>query len=209
MHISWNFLGIFVWAILVIYVFFIIHNIRQCHLKMIIQKRRKFDAKTTIIDVIEILIFILACSYMSVITFFDNPNFSNQQILTNKFEYQPLVLSTGATKSHYVTVTCRHNRKMKQSYRFFSEDQRITVKSNYASIAEGVDPFPVEAQIIPYNKKDLRAADDHYQKAYVAIYTATYKKNWQNGLGLHAGHVFIKYYLIRVPDRSFIKIIEK
>ncbi|MCT7679025.1 MAG: hypothetical protein N4S05_01110, partial [Lactobacillus iners] len=25
----------------------------------------------------------------------------------------------------------------------------------------------------------------------------------------HAGHVFIKYYLIRVPDRSFIKIIEK
>lgn len=141
--------------------------------------------------------------------FFDNPNFSNQQILTNKFEYQPLVLSTGATKSHYVTVTCRHNRKMKQAYRFFSEDQRITVKSNYASIAEGVDPFPVEAQIIPYNKKDLRAADDHYQKAYVAIYTATYKKNWQNGLGLHAGHVFIKYYLIRVPDRSFIKIIEK
>ena len=33
MHISWNFLGIFVWAILVIYVFFIIHNIRQRHLK--------------------------------------------------------------------------------------------------------------------------------------------------------------------------------
>ncbi|EFO67485.1 hypothetical protein HMPREF9213_1066 [Lactobacillus iners LactinV 09V1-c] len=69
MHISWNLLGIFVWIILVIYVFFIIHNIRQRHLKMIIQKRRRFDAKTAIIDVIEILIFILACSYMSVITF--------------------------------------------------------------------------------------------------------------------------------------------
>lgn len=45
MHISWNFLGIFVWAILVIYVFFIIHNIRQRHLKMIIQKEENLMLK--------------------------------------------------------------------------------------------------------------------------------------------------------------------
>ena len=47
--------------------------------------------------------------------------------------------------------------------------------------------------------------DKKYQRAYVAIYTAFYKKNWQNGIGMHAGHLATRYYLIRVPDQSFIK----
>ncbi len=47
--------------------------------------------------------------------------------------------------------------------------------------------------------------DKKYQRAYVAIYTAKYKRNWQNGIGMHAGHLATRYYLIRVPDSSFIK----
>jgi hypothetical protein len=47
--------------------------------------------------------------------------------------------------------------------------------------------------------------DKKYQRAYVAVYTAKYKKNWQNGIGMHAGHLATRYYLIRIPDASFIK----
>ena len=34
---------------------------------------------------------------------------------------------------------------------------------------------------------------------------ARYKKNWRNGLGLSAGRVATEYYLIRIPDQTFVK----
>ena len=63
----------------------------------------------------------------------------------------------------------------------------------------------VQAAAIPYSDKQLRQADGRYQNAYVATYTATYKKNWYNGLRMHAGKTAAKYYLIRVPDRTFVR----
>lgn len=38
----------------------------------------------------------------------------------------------------------------------------------------------------------------------MAIYTAKYKNTAVNGLGLHAGREAERFYLIRVPDSSFI-----
>lgn len=51
----------------------------------------------------------------------------------------------------------------------------------------------------------LAKYDVKYQKAYVAIYEAKYKNTWQNGLGLHVGRNALKYYLIRVPDATFVR----
>ena len=63
----------------------------------------------------------------------------------------------------------------------------------------------VQAAAIPYSAKQLVQADERYQSAYVATYTATYKKNWYNGLRMHAGKTAARYYLIRVPDRTFVR----
>ena len=66
-------------------------------------------------------------------------------------------------------------------------------------------------QVISYSYDEfdrpsiINKMDKKYQRAYVAIYTAKYKRNWQNGIGMHAGHLATRYYLIRVPDSSFIK----
>ena len=70
----------------------------------------------------------------------------------------------------------------------FGSYKKATAQSNIANV-----------------KKELAKMDKKYQRAYVAIYTAKYKRNWQNGIGMHAGHLATRYYLIRVPDSSFIK----
>lgn len=205
MSIGWNILGIIAWLAIVLYLVFIIQNIRRRHLMMIVRDRKRFEWKTTLLDAIEVLIFLAATSGMIFLTFFSQPVLEDNTLITSDIEYQPLILSTNSHKSYYVSANSDKGMRPIQTYHFYSNGSRYTVKSTYATISDGKVPQSIAANAIPYSTKALKTADKEFQKAYVAIYTATYKKNWYNGLALHSGRQATKYYLIRVPDRSFVR----
>ena len=205
MTIGWNIIGIFAWLVVVLYLVFIIQNIRKRHLLMIVRDRKRFTWATTIIDGIEIVVFLIAVVFMSILTFFNRPNLGNKDLISSKVEYEPLIMSTDNRTSYYVVATSSEKTAPRQNYKFYSNKDKIIVSSNYASISDGTYPMAVAAAAVPYSKKGLEKADTQYQKAFVAVYTATYKKNWYNGLGLHSGKIATKYYLIRVPDQTFVK----
>lgn len=205
MTLGWNWLGILLWVVLILYLVFIVQNIRKRHLQMIIRYRKRFDAKTFSLDIVELLVLFVGLFLLVRQTFFDNPDLANREAVTSKIEYRPLILSTGAHSSYYVTAHSEKKTRPAQSYSFYSDGNHITVDSRYATISSGTKPSAVNAAMIPYSKKELAKADRHYQKAFMAVYTARYKNNWRNGLGLHAGRIAVRYYLLRVPDDTFIR----
>lgn len=209
MTIGWNILGILAWLVIVLYLVFIIQNIRKRHIMMIVKDRKRFKWSTTLLDALEVIIFLGAVISMSFLTFFSHPDLQNKSLIDSKVEYESLILSTGKKGSYYVTATSSNNTAPRQSYRWYSNGTKMTVNSNYASISDGANPLSVAASAIPYSEKELKKADSHYQNAYVAVYTATYKRTWYNGLGLHAGRTATQYYLIRVPDQTFVRQVKK
>lgn len=209
MTIGWNILGILAWLVIVLYLVFIIQNIRKRHIMMIVRDRKRFKWSTTLLDALEVIIFLGAVISMSFLTFFSHPDLQNKSLIDSKVEYESLILSTDKKGSYYVTATSSNNTAPRQSYRWYSNGTKMIVNSNYASISDGTNPLSVAASAIPYSEKELKKADSHYQNAYVAVYTATYKRNWYNGLGLHAGRTATQYYLIRVPDQTFVRQVKK
>lgn len=203
--LSWNLLGILLWVIIILYLVFVIQNIRQRRIKMIIQKHRHFTWPEFLLSAIEVIVFLAAAGSLLVQNLFDNPDLKDTNRIEAHIVYQPLVLMTGTGNSHYVTINSSTHRISNQTYTFYRQGTKETVSSQDASVSYGKPSLDVFAEQIPYNHKELAKMDNAYQRAYVAVYTAKYKKNWQNGIGMHAGHIALRYYLIRVPDASFIK----
>ncbi|GFP09363.1 LVIS_2131 family protein [Lactobacillus helveticus] len=202
---SWNIIGILIWVAIILYLVFIIQNIRSRRIKMIIKQHKHFSWPNFILTVVEVVVLLVAAGWMFNQTFMDNPDLEDASRITSSVKYEPLIMKTGVGNSSYVTINSAKKRYSSQSYTFYKAGSKITASSDYASIAYGDTALDVNAEKIPYVKKTLKKMDKKYQRAYVAIYTATYKKNWQNGIGMHAGHLATRYYLIRVPDQSFIK----
>lgn len=202
---SWNLLGILIWVIIILYLVFIIQNIRQRRIKMIIKQHKRFSWANLLLDIGEVVIFLAATIFMFNECFLDNPDLEDHHLITSSVKYEPLIMSTGSGNSSYVTIHSAQKKFGSQTYTFYKAGSKMTVSSDYASVAYGNTASDVSAQRIPYVKKELTKMDKKYQRAYVAIYTAKYKKNWQNGLGIHAGRIATVYYLIRIPDSSFIK----
>ena len=202
---SWNIIGILIWVAIILYLVFIIQNIRKRRIKMIIKQHKRFSWPNFLLNAIEIVILLVAAGWMVNQTFMDNPDLEDATRITSTVKYDPLIMNTGTGNSSYVTINSAKKKYGSQTYTFYRAGSKITASSDYASIAYGNTSLDVNAEKIPYVKKELAKMDKKYQRAYVAVYTAKYKKNWQNGIGMHAGHLATRYYLIRIPDASFIK----
>lgn len=202
---SWNIIGILIWVAIILYLVFIVQNIRQGRIKMIIKKHKHFTWPNFLVNVIEVVVLLVAAGWMFNQTFMDNPDLEDANRITSSVKYEPLIMKTGAGNSSYVTINSAKKKYGSQTYTFYRAGSKITTSSDYASITYGNTALDVNAEKIPYVKKELAKKDKEYQRAYVAIYTAKYKRNLINGIGLHAGHLATRYYLIRVPDQSFIK----
>ncbi len=205
MRLSWNLLGIFAWVVVILYLLFIAQNIRKRHLRMIINDRKRFAAKTFVLDLVQILILAAGVGYLLQVAFFDDPNLTDKSVVTSRIEYRPLILTASSGHSYYVTATSKQKTTPVQSYTIYYDSRKITVNSRYATISSDRDPLSIAASVMPYSHKALLKADSHYQRAYTAVFSATYKDTWRNGLGLHAGRMASQYYLIRVPDTTFIR----
>lgn len=205
MRLGFNLLGIAMWVILILYLVFVIQNIRKRHLKMIIRDRKRFEGATLALDLLEIAVLLVAGGFMTKATFFDNPPLNDRQAISSHVEYQPLLLSTGPHRSYYVTASSAKKTRPVQSYTFYSEGNKYTVDSHFATVVTDKKTTTVNAGMIPFSRKKLAEADSHYQQAFVAVYTATYRNTWRNGLGLHAGRLATRFYYLRVPDETFVR----
>lgn len=204
-NMSWNLLGILIWVVIILYLIIIIQNIRTRRIKMIVKDHKHFTWKNFTITVVEVAIFLLAAGWALGQGIFDNPDLNDSSRITSTVKYEPLVMNTGAGNSTYVKINAATRKNGTQTYTYYRAGSKTTVSGNYASVAYGNTANDVNAARIPYEKKMLNKMDKKYQRAYVAIYTAKYKNNWQNGIGLHANRIATRYYLIRIPDDSFIK----
>ncbi|MCF1784169.1 LVIS_2131 family protein [Lactobacillus mulieris] len=202
---NWNWLGILVWLVLLGYLIFISYHIRKRHLKMIVMQQKHFTWRTLGLDFLEILILLIGLFIQIQNSFFDNPSLTVKSQIEQSIEYKPLVLSSASDRSYYVTSNSVQKKKLYQRYSFFTEGNQYSVTSDWATISDGSVALNTVAQKLPYSKQMLAKYDTKYQKAYVAIYEAKYKNTWQNGLGLHVGRTALRYYLIRVPDSTFVR----
>ncbi len=202
---NWNWLGILVWLVLLGYLIFISYHIRKRHLKMIVMQQKHFTWRTLGLYFLEILILLIGLFIQIQNSFFDNPSLTVKSQIEQSIEYKPLVLSSASDRSYYVTSNSVQKKKLYQRYSFFTEGNQYSVTSDWATISDGSVALNTVAQKLPYSKQVLAKYDTKYQKAYVAIYEAKYKNTWQNGLGLHVGRTALRYYLIRVPDSTFVR----
>lgn len=202
---SWNVLGVALWVALIVYLTFIVQNIRKRRLRMIIERHHSFEWGNFAISIAEIAIFCLALGWLAGQLVFDNPNLNDQARISAKVKYQSLILQPSASKNYYVKVDSSKTKNASQNYIFYTAGHKYTVPSRMATVSYEDNPINVTASTIPFKLVKLKQMDDRYQKAYVAVYTARYKNTAQNGLGMHAGKVATRFFLIRVPDTSFIK----
>lgn len=202
---SWNLLGILLWVIILLYLVFVIQSIRKRRIKMIIQEHKRFSWPNFLLSVLQVVVLVIAGGWLFGQALFDNPDLEDSSRITSSVQYQPLIMNTGAKKSSYVTINSAKKKYGSQTYTYYRAGTKVTVGNNYATVSYGTTPLNVTAEKIPYELKTLKKMDRKYQRAYVAVYTAKYKKTWQNGIGLHAGRIATRYYLIRIPDQSFIK----
>lgn len=202
---SWNVLGVALWVALIVYLTFIVQNIRKRRLRMIIERHHSFEWGNFAISIAEIAIFCLALGWLAGQSVFDNPNLNDQARISAKVKYQSLILQPSASKNYYVKVDSSKTKNASQNYIFYTAGHKYTVPSRMATVSYEDNPINVTASTIPFKLAKLKQMDDHYQKAYVAVYTARYKNTAWNGLGMHAGKVATRFFLIRVPDTSFIK----
>ena len=201
---SWNVLGVALWVGAIVYLVFIVQNIRRRRLKMIIQRQHKFEWGNSIISLLEVVSFCLLIGWLLAVSLFDDPNLTDTSRITSSVTCKPLVLQPSASQSYYVQVKSSKNRDLSQQYIFYLKGRKYTVPSHLATVSYSKDPINVMASALPFSRKELKKEDSRYQQAYVAIYTAKYKNTAVNGLGLHAGRETKRFYLIRVPDSSFI-----
>lgn len=201
---SWNVLGVALWVGAIVYLVFIVQNIRRRRLKMIIQRQHKFEWGNSIISLLEVVSFCLLIGWLLAISLFDDPNLTDTSRITSSVTCKPLVLQPSASQSYYVQVKSTKNRDLSQQYIFYLKGKKYTVPSHLATVSYSKDPINVTASALPFSRKELKKEDSRYQQAYVAIYTAKYKNTAANGQGLHAGREAKRFYLIRVPDSSFI-----
>lgn len=201
---SWNVLGVALWVGAIVYLVFIVQNIRHRRLKMIIQRQHKFEWGNFLISLLEVASFCLLVGWLLAVSLFDDPNLTDTSRITSSVTYKPLVLQPSASQSYYVQVKSTKNRDLSQQYIFYLAGKKYTVPSHLATVSYEKDPINVTASALPFSAKELKKEDSRYQQAYVAIYTAEYKNTAANGLGLHAGREAKHFYLIRVPDSSFI-----
>ncbi len=205
MKSTWNLIGYALWLILIIYLVWMIYNMRDRRLKMIVEQKKTFSWHNFSISVVELVVFLLAFWGMSYTTFFQDVKKLNNNAVQTTYSYRPLVMEYSGGRSYYVLVQNGAGRHPIQNYTYFVHNGKYMVDSLNATVVYGKANSNVAAQAYNWNQGKLKYMDQRYQKAWVATVTTTYKKNFVNGLGLHAGRQANRFDLIRVPDYTFMK----
>ncbi|KJW13763.1 LVIS_2131 family protein [Levilactobacillus spicheri] len=205
MKSTWNLVGMVLWLLVLITLIWMTHDMRVRRLHLIVKEGRSFSWRNLTISTIELVVWLAFFGGMSYTTFFQNVNQLGNRI-TQTTRYDPLVLNTGASNgsSYYVEVENGEGQKPIQQYTYLTEGERYKVDSTAATVSSGKDPINLPASAYHWNRQQVKKYDSRHQKAWVGVIETTYKKNFVNGIGLHAGRLANRFTLIRIPDHSFM-----
>lgn len=204
MKLSWNILGVAVWILIIVGLFLVIQHIRKRHIKMIVMEHKTFSWPNFLFDFFEIALLLVATVFMLSLTFLSNPKLTDKTAVDGKVTYHSLILTPHETKSYYVKANASEGDNPLVTFDILSEGKKLTLSSKDSSISYGQNPLSNSASAYPFSKSELVKKDVLYQKAYLAAYEARYNDTWYNGLGLNVGKMVSKYYLIRIPDATFV-----
>ena len=204
----WNLIGIGAWIILVVYLIFIIRNIRQRHIKMIVGGKRT-SGRTITIDIVEVLVF-LAVGYGLFYAAWMRPvDYNSGTDVTVKYEYAPLVMQTDSDQSYYVATSSQNPKSPVRRYTYWSDGSKTTVSSQNADIAANASLMPVRASAYPWpnaEMKKLRELNKQTDSAFAATIKARYKNTFMNGLGMRAGREADYFTILRVPNEQLVEV---
>lgn len=204
MKSTWNLVGMALWAIVLIYGIWMVHDMRVRRIKLIVTEKRNFSWRNLWKSALELVIFLAAFFAMSKVTFFQDVNQLSKSAVDTSYQFEPLVIDSNGDHSYYVQVKNAGKKRPIQQYTYLVNGEKYHVDSLNATIVMGEHNVNVQASAYDWDQKKLDHLDTRYQKAWVGTVTTTYKKTFLNGIGLHAGRQANRFSLIRIPDKSFM-----
>ena len=204
---SWNFVGIIAWIIVIALLIFVVFNIRNRHLKILVVRKGKITWTTILTDLLEIVVVILAVSGLLYTSLFTKVDLTDKKDVAVKYQYEPLIVqTTDMGQGYYVKIDKKESNSATDVYQYWLNNSTYTVSSHDATISDATLPFTVSGIRLNWPVKKIKKLDAKYQSAYVITAHAKYKNNFRNGLGLKAGRYAMEYRVLRVPARSFINV---
>ncbi|GEO65417.1 LVIS_2131 family protein [Companilactobacillus nantensis] len=204
---SWNFVGIIAWIVVIALLIFVVFNIRNRHLKILVVKKGKITGATILTDLVEILVVILAVSGLLYTSLFTKVDLTNKNEVAVSYKYDPMIVqTTNDGQGYYVKIDKKESNTATDVYQYWINNSTYTVSSRNATISDATLPFTVSGLHLNWPMKKITKLDNKYQDAYVITVQAKYKNNFINGLGLKANRYAMEYRVLRVPARSFINV---
>ncbi|GEO59541.1 LVIS_2131 family protein [Companilactobacillus bobalius] len=204
---SWNFVGIIAWIIVIALLIFVVFNIRNRHLKILVQQKKKITGVTILTDLLEIVVVILAVSGMLYTSLFTKVDLNDKDNIAVSYKYNPMIVqTTNDGQGYYVKINKQESSSSTDVYQYWLNNSKYTVSSQNATISDATLPFTVSGLRLNWPVKKIKKLDSKYQDAYVITMQAKYKNNFRNGLGLKANHFAMEYRVLRVPASSFINV---
>jgi hypothetical protein len=186
---------------------FVIWNIRQRHLKMLVVLRKQHSVRTVLLDCLEVLVFALAFYGMAWVTWLRQADYADKAAIRVTYNYANLVLQTDSDRSYYVRVTSGNGKQPVRYYTYWTQGAKYQISSRNADVSDATDALTVRASAYPWSMKRLAKLEKTQEKAYVATYIGTYRPTFLNGLGLHVGRTAQRFSLIRIPNETFQKVV--
>ena len=204
---SWNFVGIIAWIIVIALLIFIVFNIRNRHLNILVVKKGKITWKTILTDLLEIVVIILMVSGLLYTSLFTRVDLTDKEAVSVSYKYDPMIVQTTEDgQGYYVKIDKKQSNSSTDVYQYWLNNSTYTVSSRDSTISDATLPFTVSGIHLDWPMKKIRKLDSKYQYAYVITVQAEYKNNFINGLGLKANRYAMEYRVLRVPARSFIEV---
>jgi len=204
---SWNFVGIIAWLVVIALLVFVVFNIRNRHLKILVERKSKITWTTILTDLLEIIVVILAVSGLLYTSLFTKVDLTNKNDIAVTYKYNPMIVqTTNDGQGYYVKINKKESNSATDVYEYWLENSKYSVSSQNATISDSTLPFTVSGLHLNWPMKKIKKFDSKYQYAYVITVQAKYKNNFINGLGLKANRYAMEYRVLRVPARSFITV---
>jgi len=204
---SWNFVGIIAWIIVIALLIFVVFNIRNRHLKILVEKKTKITWTTILTDMLEIIVVILAVSGLLYTSLFTKVDLANSDEVAVSYKYEPMIVqTTNDGQGYYVKMNKQESSSATDVYQYWLNNSTYNVSSRNATVSDATLPFTVSGLHLDWPIKKIKKMDAKYQYAYVITVEAKYKNNFINGLGLKANRYAMEYRVLRVPARSFINV---
>lgn len=203
---AWNWIGIIAWAVVVLGLIGVIRHIRHRRLKALVTANH-VSGKVVTQNVAELAVVLLALLFMVWVTWGRTVANNDHTQVTAATSYQRLVLQADQTGAFYVAAKAGNGKRPTRYYTYWAPGKEVSITSRNADIASDVRPLTERAAAYPWTTKKLTQMDAQNERAFVATFVSTYKPTVMNALGMHVGKEADRFDLIRIPNKTFLKIV--